>query len=238
MASIFFIVRLLSGPPELSCCSRRAWRGNFGVVNILLIRRNPWRQNGRLQNGRLSKTADLPFAASSHTLTGTSDSHPEVSMSKIDFSEILAKIPYGVSVVTMGRGGAKVENGLTISWMSQVSFNPPMLMVAVDKLHYSLDLLRSTKNFCVNLLGEDQQALAARFARHATTGEDKLGDVAQRPADSGAAILTDAVAYFDCEVSSMMETGDHMLVIGRVEDAAVLGERPLLTSASGLRYRK
>jgi flavin reductase (DIM6/NTAB) family NADH-FMN oxidoreductase RutF len=159
-------------------------------------------------------------------------------MSNNDFSDILAKIPYGVSVVTMGRGGAKVENGLTISWMSQVSFNPPMLMVAVDKLHYSLDLLRSTKNFCVNLLGEDQAALAGRFAKQAFTGEDKLAKVAQRPADSGAAILTDAVAYFDCEVTSVVETGDHMLVIGRIEDAAVLRDGAPMTSASGLRYRK
>ena len=159
-------------------------------------------------------------------------------MSNNDFSDVLAKIPYGVSVVTMGRGGVKVENGLTISWMSQVSFNPPMLMVAVDKLHYSLDLLRSTKNFCVNLLGEDQTALAGRFAKQATAGDDKLADVAQRPADSGAAILTDAVAYFDCEVTSVVETGDHMLVVGRIEDAAVLKDRAPMTSAAGLRYRK
>jgi flavin reductase (DIM6/NTAB) family NADH-FMN oxidoreductase RutF len=159
-------------------------------------------------------------------------------MSNNEFSDVLAKIPYGVSVVTMGRGGAKVENGLTVSWMSQVSFDPPMLMVAVDKLHYSLDLLRSTKNFCVNLLGEDQAALAGRFARQATSGEDKLADVAQRPSDSGAAILTDAVAYFDCEVASMVEAGDHMLVIGRVEEAALLKDRAAMTSASGLRYRK
>jgi flavin reductase (DIM6/NTAB) family NADH-FMN oxidoreductase RutF len=159
-------------------------------------------------------------------------------MSKSDFSDVLAKIPYGVSVVTMGRGGTKVENGLTVSWLSQVSFDPPMLMVAVDKLHYSVDLLRSTKNFCVNLLGEDQAALAGRFARQATTGEDKLADVPQRPAESGAAILTGAVAYFDCEVASMVEAGDHVVVIGRIEDAAVLDARAPLTSASGLRYRK
>lgn len=159
-------------------------------------------------------------------------------MSNSDFSDVLAKIPYGVSVVTLGRGGANVENGLTVSWMSQVSFNPPMLMIAVDKLHYSVDLIRSTKNFCVNLLGEDQAALAGRFAKQATTGEDKLSDVPQRVADSGAAILTDSVAYFDCEVASIVEAGDHLLVVGQVEDAAVLKERAALTSASGLRYRK
>jgi flavin reductase (DIM6/NTAB) family NADH-FMN oxidoreductase RutF len=159
-------------------------------------------------------------------------------MSNSDFSDVLAKIPYGVSVVTLGRGGAKVENGLTISWMSQVSFNPPMLMIAVDKLHYSVDLLRSTKNFCVNLLGDDQLQLAGRFAKQATTGEDKLADVAQRPADSGAAILTDSVAYFDCELANLVEVGDHLIVVGTIEDAAILKDRAPLTSAAGLRYRK
>jgi flavin reductase (DIM6/NTAB) family NADH-FMN oxidoreductase RutF len=159
-------------------------------------------------------------------------------MSKNDFSDVLAKIPYGVSVVTMGRGGAEVENGLTVSWLSQVSFDPPMLMVAVDKLHYSLDLLRSTKNFCVNLLGEDQAVLAGRFAQQATMGEGKLGGVAQRIADSGAAVLTEAVAYFDCEVTNAVEAGDHVMVIGRIDDAAVLRDMAPLTSAAGLRYRK
>jgi flavin reductase (DIM6/NTAB) family NADH-FMN oxidoreductase RutF len=159
-------------------------------------------------------------------------------MSENDFSSVLAKIPYGVSVVTMGRGGAQVENGLTVSWLSQVSFAPPMLMFAVDKLHYSVDILRSTKNFCVNLLGEDQAALAGRFAKQATTADDKLAEVPQRPAESGAAILTDAVAYLDCEVINLVEAGDHLVVIGRVEDAAVLQDAPVLTSATGLRYRK
>jgi flavin reductase (DIM6/NTAB) family NADH-FMN oxidoreductase RutF len=158
-------------------------------------------------------------------------------MSDSNFSDVLAKIPYGVSVVTMGRGGAKVENGLTVSWMSQVSFQPPMLMIAVDKLHYSADLLRSTKNFCVNLLGQDQAALAGRFAKQATTAEDKLETVATQPADSGAAILTEAVAYFDCEVASIVEAGDHLVVLGTIDDAALLRDRPVLTSASGLRYR-
>lgn len=154
-----------------------------------------------------------------------------------DFGEVLAKIPYGVSVVTMGRGGAAVENGLTVSWMSQVSFKPAMLMVAIDKLHYSVDLLRSTKNFCVNLLGEDQAALAGRFAQQATTAMDKLAGVPQRPADSGAAILTDSIAFFDCEVTKLVEAGDHVLVIGTVESAEVLKLGAPLTSAFGLRYR-
>jgi flavin reductase (DIM6/NTAB) family NADH-FMN oxidoreductase RutF len=53
-----------------------------------------------------------------------------------------------------------------------------------------------------------------------------------------AAVLTDSIAYFDCEVTSLVEAGDHLVVIGKIEAAAVLSDRPPLTSASGLRYRK
>ena len=106
-------------------------------------------------------------------------------MSHDDFNAILDKIPYSIAVVTTGRGG--VENGLTVSWMSQVSFDPPMLMIAVDRVHYSEELMLSTKSFVVNLLADDQRRLAGHFAREAMSGDDKLKSIANRAAPSGAA---------------------------------------------------
>lgn len=148
----------------------------------------------------------------------------------------LEKIPYAVSVVTVGRGG--VENALTVSWMSQVAFDPPCLMIAVDSLHYSVEFLESTKNFTVNLLGAEHKALATHFARPSTSDGAKLDSVATREAPSGAAILTDALAYYDCELLQAHRVGGHTLFIGRVIDAAVLHEGEPLTTASGIRYRK
>jgi flavin reductase (DIM6/NTAB) family NADH-FMN oxidoreductase RutF len=153
------------------------------------------------------------------------------------FADVLRKFPLPVTVVTVGRGGA--ENALTVSWTSPVSFDPPHLMVALDRLHYSLDFLRSTKNFAVNVLKEGQEKLAGHFARQAMTGEEKLGVVPTREGDTGAEILPDALAYFDCEVASMHEVGDHVVVIGRVVDGAVSNDgQPLVTSSAGLRYLK
>lgn len=149
----------------------------------------------------------------------------------------LSKLQYTVGVACVGRGG--VENGLTVGWMSQVSFDPPMVAFAVDRVHYSEEFLRSTKNFVLNLLPESGgKRLAAHFAHEAYAGEDKLKSVPSRAADSGAAILEDALAYLDCEVVSMHPTGDHVLVIGKVEDGGVLREGAPLTTASGLRYQK
>jgi flavin reductase (DIM6/NTAB) family NADH-FMN oxidoreductase RutF len=157
-------------------------------------------------------------------------------MDPSSFVEVLRKFPLAVSVVTVGRGGA--ENALTVSWATPASFEPPMFLVAVDRLHYSVDFVKSTRNFAVNVLAEGQERLAGQFARQAMQGEDKLAGVARREGQTGAPILTDAVAYFDCELAFFVEAGDHYLLVGRVVDAAVLRDGQPLVGGSGLRYQK
>ncbi|MBS1108719.1 MAG: flavin reductase domain protein FMN-binding [Anaeromyxobacteraceae bacterium] len=160
----------------------------------------------------------------------------EDTMDSASFAEVLRKFPLAVSVVTVGRGGA--ENALTVSWATPASFEPPMFLVAVDRLHYSVDFVKSTRNFTVNVLAEGQEKLAGQFARQSMQGEDKLAGVAHREGQTGAPILTDAVAYFDCELAFYVEAGDHYLLVGRVVDAAVLRDARALVGGSALRYQK
>jgi len=157
-------------------------------------------------------------------------------MESARFSEVLRKYPLAVSVVTVGRGGS--ENALTVSWATPASFDPPMFLVALDRLHYSIDFVKSTRNFAVNLLAEGQERLAGQFARQAMAGEDKLAGVARREGETGAPILTDALAYFDCELTSVVEAGDHYLLLGRVVDAGLLRDASALVSGASLRYQK
>ena len=157
-------------------------------------------------------------------------------MSNSDFDKVLRTFPTGISVVTVGRGG--VENGLTVSWASPVSFDPPLFMIAVNRNHYSTEFLDSTKNFVINVLKKDQTGLAGHFAKPSFSDRDKLSGVATREAPSGAAILTDALAYFDCEVIDSHNYGDHTIYIGRVIDAGILGEGDPLTTLEGMRYVK
>jgi len=157
-------------------------------------------------------------------------------MESARFSEVLRKYPLAVSVVTVGRGGS--ENALTVSWATPASFDPPMFLVALDRLHYSIDFVKSTRNFAVNLLAEGQERLAGQFARQAMAGEDKLAGVARREGETGAPILTDAVAYFDCELTNVVEAGDHYLLLGRVVDAGLLRDASALVSGASLRYQK
>ena len=152
------------------------------------------------------------------------------------FTQVLQKFPLPVAVITVGRGGA--ENGLTVSWLCPASFDPPQVMFAADRLHYSMDFLRSTRNFTVNVLREGQQRIAGHFARQSMTQEDKLESVPTRESQTGAAILTEALSYLDCEVIAMYEAGDHVIVVGAVVDAGILNDGAPLASMSGLQYRK
>jgi flavin reductase (DIM6/NTAB) family NADH-FMN oxidoreductase RutF len=157
-------------------------------------------------------------------------------MSKDSFAQVMQKFPLPVVVVTVGRGGA--ENALTVSWIAPVSFDPPQIMFAADRHHYSVDFLRSTKNFAVSVLRSGQQRLAAHFARQTMVGEEKLAAVETREGVTGAAILTDALAYLDCEVAALYEAGDHLIVVGQVVDAGALNDGDPLTTMAGLRYQK
>ncbi len=157
-------------------------------------------------------------------------------MSKVSFGQVMQRFPLPVAVVTVGRGGA--ENALTVSWTCPVSFDPPQVVFAADRHHYSVDFLRSTKNFAVNLLRDGQQRVAAPFARQAMAHEDKLRGISTREGVTGAAILTDALAYLDCEVTALHEAGDHLIVVGQVVDAGILNDGEPLTTVAGLRYQK
>ncbi len=157
-------------------------------------------------------------------------------MGQNDIRAALESIPLPVTVVTVGRGG--VENGLTVSWLTQVAFEPAMVAFSVDKRHYSEELLRSTKNFVVNVLGEEHKKLAGLFARQALAGEDKFKDLATREAPSGGKILADALSWLDCEVEAIHPVGDHLLVTGRVVDAGVQKQAAALSTASGIHYRE
>jgi flavin reductase (DIM6/NTAB) family NADH-FMN oxidoreductase RutF len=156
-------------------------------------------------------------------------------MSDKAFATELAKIPYGVSVVTVGLGGS--ENGLTVSWLTQVSFEPPMLLFAIDKKHYSTELVEDVPSFVVNLLREDQANVAGHFARASTTKKRKIDEFPTRQTNNGVPILSDALAYYECDVVARHEAGDHYLVVGQITAAAIVKDGAPLTSAAGMRYR-
>lgn len=128
------------------------------------------------------------------------------------------RLTHGVYVIGVAHGA--VHNAFTASWVMQCSFDPLLLALAVDPEHASYRPLVESGAFAVSVLREDQMALAAHFGQPRSA--DKLASIAWRVRRTGAPVLVDALAYFDCSLYGHHPAGDHELVLGRVVDGAIL----------------
>jgi flavin reductase (DIM6/NTAB) family NADH-FMN oxidoreductase RutF len=137
----------------------------------------------------------------------------------------------GVTVVSAEAGGAL--HGMTANSVTSVSLDPLLLLVCVDRRAHMAAAIREAGRFAVSILRDDQEAVSRRFAGQA-------GPVIQPAfAPLGAAHrLDDCMAAIACVTERVLDGGDHIIVIGRVEDlwqADDLGD-PLLYF--GGRYRR
>ena len=144
------------------------------------------------------------------------------------FREIMSTFPSGVAIVTAVHEGDK-PRGLTVSAFCPVSLNPPLVLVCIDKTSNSLLAIQRSGGFTVNLLASGREELARRYASKA---EDKFeGVTTKRPAtpEAGPILIDDCVAYVACRVHSAIETGDHFIIVGEVEEGEHRsGEVPLM----------
>ncbi|MGB9761665.1 MAG: flavin reductase [Caldimicrobium thiodismutans] len=129
-------------------------------------------------------------------------------------------ITQGVFVVT-AQADSKI-NGMTVAWVSQVSFKPRLLAVAIAPQRYTYELIEKSKVFCINVLSEDQIELAKHFGFQSGRKINKFETVPFKYALKGSPVILSAIAYFECEVTHMYETGDHIMVVGEVGDYEVL----------------
>jgi flavin reductase (DIM6/NTAB) family NADH-FMN oxidoreductase RutF len=137
---------------------------------------------------------------------------------------------HGVYVITT-RSGDRI-NGMTASWVSQVSLNPLLLMVSIAPARYSHDLIKESGVFAVNVLAADQVDLGKRFGFASGRQVDKFAGLETITAATGSPILPLAFAYFDARLVDMFPAGDHTLFVGEVAAAKILHPetRPLIFS--------
>lgn len=116
-----------------------------------------------------------------------------------------------------------VSSAMLASWVSQATFNPPGLTVAVAKDRAIESLMYPGSNFVLNILGEGKHlGLMKHFLKPFAPGEDRFTDIATDTADNGSPILSDALAYVECSVDNRMEAGDHWIVYAVVNNGKLL----------------
>lgn len=138
------------------------------------------------------------------------------------FKAALARFASGITVVTVETDGLK--HGMTASSFASVSLDPPRVLVCLDKSSRTRSLLADT--FAINVLSSEQESVSRSFA-HA--GDKPFSDLEHEPGPtSGAPLLGGALAWIECATSSIVDGGDHDIVIGDVTGCMSADGQPLI----------
>lgn len=145
------------------------------------------------------------------------------------YRTVLGHFATGVTIVTATDGDGPV--GMACNSFTSVSLDPPLVLFCAAKSSTTWPRIHNAHHFAVNVLGEDDEALCRVFA---TKDADRFDGVTHRRGSTGAPILTDALAYIDCETEVEHDAGDHVIVVGRVVELGYATEgKPLLFYRGG-----
>ena len=145
---------------------------------------------------------------------------------------VLWSMPSGLYVVGSTDKGER-RNGMTLNWASQLSFDPKLLGIAVEREALTHELITAGGVYSLCLVDREDRAIVRKFTKpvevdlvaHTLNGFEYLDGPA-----TGAPVLAQAVAYVECEVRQSVEIGNHSLFLGEVVNAAFLKdeETPVL----------
>ena len=132
-----------------------------------------------------------------------------------DFKAGMRQLAASVTVITAAHDGTK--DGLTATAICSVSADPPQLLICVNQLASAHGLIRDAGSFGVNILAREHEDIAVRFAGMDDTERgDRFGLGTWTKIATGAPILIDALAGFDCTISEKVDAGSHSIFIGRI----------------------
>jgi flavin reductase (DIM6/NTAB) family NADH-FMN oxidoreductase RutF len=131
---------------------------------------------------------------------------------------VLRMIPYGIYVLTANDGKGNIA-AATVNWVTQSAFAPPLVVVGVKTDSGAYKVVKEAKAFALNMLGKEQKGAAFTFFKPTTVADGKLSGLAYRDGATGAPILTDAPGAVECRVTTIVEQGDHHIVVGEVVEA-------------------
>ena len=132
----------------------------------------------------------------------------------------LRMIPYGIYILT-ARSGNDVA-AATVNWVTQTSFEPPLVAVAIKSDSGAYALVKKTQTFALNMLGKGQAPVGFTFFKPAQLDGDKISGEPFRAGTNGAPILNNAIASVECKVTSIVEQGDHHIFVAQVTNANVV----------------
>lgn len=138
-----------------------------------------------------------------------------------DFKQAMRQCAGAVALVTVGRENGR-RTGLTVTAVCSLSDDPPSLLVCVNRKASANPRIREDRHFGVSFLNQEQLPLALTFSgQNGVDGDDRFGFGNWSTGVTGAPILDDAIASFDCELCDEFDTRTHSIFIGHVRDVKV-----------------
>ena len=148
------------------------------------------------------------------------------------FRHAMRALSSGVAIIACGEGEARV--GCTITSLASLSLAPPTLFVCLARSSSTLASLRDAGAFSISLLSSRHEALAHRFSGRSGVHGARRFDAAQWiTLSTGAPVLADALAAFDCLVEEVIERHSHAIVLGAVVSLREGVDEPALAHRRG-----
>jgi flavin reductase (DIM6/NTAB) family NADH-FMN oxidoreductase RutF len=143
-----------------------------------------------------------------------------------DCLNTLKHMTYGIYVLTT-RHETEI-NGMIASWVTQVSYDPLLIMVAVHPNRYTHHMIEQSGCFALHVLSNTQKFFLARFK-----GPDpaaKFKEISWTDGKTGCPILRDCIGFFECRVVEKATPGNHTVFVGEVVNQGFTAPQPPLTT--------
>ncbi len=145
------------------------------------------------------------------------------------------KIPNALALI--GSRAGDERNGMTASWISQLSMEPVLIGVAVENTAVTHRLITDGGSFTVNLWDAEQTRVFVKFSKPAAYADGTLNGRPVTEATTGAPVFTEAIAWLDCEVRHSLDMGTHTLFVGELVDGGINDDDPRAAAMSDTRMK-
>lgn len=151
------------------------------------------------------------------------DSMPVIldEKTRLRFARPLGLIPQSLFIMTAAHEHRM--RSLLVSWVQQVSFDPPMVAISLRKGREIVPLIHDSHAFALNQIAHDDRLVLRKYNGEAPSHEDPVTLLETCRKATGSPILSRAVSYLDCELVRHIDIdGDHDLYVGMIRDADML----------------
>ncbi|HUG08553.1 MAG TPA: flavin reductase family protein [Acidimicrobiia bacterium] len=151
-------------------------------------------------------------------------------------NNVTFKIPNALALI--GSASGEEWNGMTASWITQLSMEPVIIGVGIDNKAVTHRLISESGSFTVNLWSSEDTRPFVKFSKPAERDGDTLNGRPVTTATTGAPVFEEAIAWMDCEVRQAINLGTHTLFLGEIVDAAIndADQRAAAISDTRLKY--